>query len=115
MKRMFYGLLMISLTCLFAQEKVIKLNSFEHKKEEGCLFKRDASELGTEFDETGNGLLIDDAGNVYIVQCDMQKLYRVNIPENKLIFLKDLDFLEHGSEGISKITENYYFCTGRLG
>ena len=114
-KKLIYGLLLLLISCLYAQENLKKLSSFEHKKEEGYLFKRDASELGTEFDETGNGLLIDDAGNVYIVQCDMQKLYRVNIPENKLIFLKDLDFLEHGSEGISKITENYYFCTGRLG
>lgn len=114
-KKLIYGLLLLLISCLYAQENIKKISSFEHKNEAGFLFRRDISKLVGESDETGNGLLIDDRGNLYIVQCDMHKLYQVNIADNNLRFIKDLDFLEYGSEGLTKITDDYYFCTGGLG
>ena len=57
--------------CCFAQEKLQNICHFNHGRKEGLLFTRAVSEIESEFDETGNGLVIDDIGNIYIVQCDM--------------------------------------------
>lgn len=104
--------------CGFAQENFSanKICEFENKKKQGFLFLRKSSEVSdSEFDITGNGIKIDEDGNLYFIQSDMHKIYSFDTNTKQLSFIKDIDFLEHGSEGISKITEKYYFCTESLG
>ena len=103
--------------CSFAQDFEMKqIAKFENKREQGFLFLRKNSEVSDSgFDITGNGIKFDENGNFYFIQSDMHKIYTYEIKNKKLSFIKDIDFLETGSEGISKISDNYYFCSGSYG
>lgn len=115
MKKISFLIIFLLISDLFSQEQLQNICHFNHGRKEGLLFTRAVSEIESEFDETGNGLVIDDIGNIYIVQCDMQLLYKVDMQNKNLKLLKKIDFLETGSEGISIISDKYYFCKGSFG
>ena len=116
-KILFFVILCLISICSFAQDFEMKqIAKFENKREQGFLFLRKNSEVSdSEFDITGNGIKFDENGNFYFIQSDMHKIYTYEIKNKKLSFIKDIDFLETGSEGISKISDNYYFCSGSYG
>jgi hypothetical protein len=118
MKKIFLGFIFFITTNVFAQTIFIqnKICEFENREEEGFLFLRKSSEVSdSEFDITGNGIKFDENGNLYFIQSDTHKIYQFDLNQKKLAFIKNIDFLENGSEGISKISDKYYFCTGAYG
>ena len=118
MKKTFFAFIFFITTNVFAQTTFVqnKICEFENRREHGFLFLRPQSELNPyEVDLTGNGIKFDENGNLYFIQSDMHKIYQFDLIKKKLVFINDIDFLEHGIEGISKITDKYYFCTGAYG
>ncbi len=118
MKKIVFLSLILFTSNLFAQTNFTptKICTFDNKKEQGFLFLRKSSEVtDSESDITGNGIKIDENGNFYFIQSDMNKIYGFDTNTKQLSLIKDIDFLENGSEGISRITDKYYFCTGFWG
>lgn len=115
MKKILFLIFFWGIFELFAQVNIKKVSYFNNIREEGSLLKRNISELVSEFDETGNGIIIDEIGNIYIIQCDMHLLYNVDLKDNKLKLINKIDFLENGIESLRKITDKYYYCSGPMG
>ena len=118
MRKIIPLIILLIVSDLFAQEsyKANTICEFKNKREQGFLFSRKWSEISeAEDDITGNGIKIDENGNIYFINSDMHIIYLFEEESKQLRFIKDINFLETGCEGISKITDKYYFCTGTWG
>ena len=118
MRKIILLIILFIVSDLFAQEsyKANTICEFKNKREQGFLFSRKWSEISeAEDDITGNGIKIDENGNIYFINSDMHIIYLFEEESKQLRFIKDINFLETGCEGISKITDKYYFCTGTWG
>lgn len=108
-------LIIISYFFIFEIYALDKIAEFENKKEENCFFIRKETELDPMEDSTGTGLKIDDSGYFFVIQSDMNILYKLNMKDYSLTKMHDTLFLEWACEGINTISDNYIFCSGLKG